>query len=231
MGHRLLVAGLASVLAAAVVPVAAGPGNHVGLAPGERPQATAAGPRPTLATFGLCTAPQNADDFASTPVPQVQTRCEYTQTFSARSVDPSYGGATCGGYTVAFGPMGDLKTNMKSVSLTAEWGDTPIASAAACASARIAAVAWGYRCDNDACSEGGWDKIEIQRQTSGTWSSTSQSCTVRLSFGGADSRYNTLNLDVIATQVVNGSTVRKRARGTIEARRGNGQCFSASAPR
>jgi len=175
--------------------------------------------------------PQNADDFASTPVPQAQTRCEHTQKFSARSVGPSYGGATCGGYTVVFGPMGDLKTNMKTVSLKAEWGDTPIASAAACASARIAAVAWGYRCDNDSCSEGGWDKIEIQRQTHGTWNSASQSCTLRLSFGGAAQRYKTLNLDIIATQVVNGSTVRKRARGTIEARRGNGQCYSASAPR
>ncbi len=209
--------------------VQAAPTDLSALASGERPQATQAGPAPTMSTFGLCTGPQNALDFAASPVPVTEDRCTLRQRFSATSVAPSNAPGSCGGYSVAFGPMGDLRRDMKTVRLTAEWGDAPIASANACATAKLAAVAWGYRCDNDACTQGGWEKIELQRQTQGSWSSTSQSCTLRLAFGGADNRYKTLNLDVITSQMVNGSRVRKRAKGTIEVERGNGRCFSSSA--
>jgi hypothetical protein len=195
----------------------------------ERPQPTQGGPVPTMATFGLCTGPQNALDFPANPVPVTEDRCNYRQRFSATSVAASNAPGSCGGYSVGFGPMGDLKRDMKTVRLTAEWGDAPIASAGACATARLAAVAWGYRCDNDACTQGGWEKIEVQRQTEGSWSSAGQSCTLRLAFAGTDNRYKTLNLDVITSQMVNGSRVRKRAKGTMEVERGNGQCFSGSA--
>jgi hypothetical protein len=209
--------------------VEAAPNDLSAVPSGERPQATEAGPVPTLATFGLCTGPQNALDFASSPVPVTEDRCNFRQRFSATSVAPSNAPGSCGGYSVAFGAMGDLKRDMKTVRLTAEWGDAPIASANACASAQLAAVAWGYRCDNDGCTQGGWEKIELQRQTQGSWSASSQSCTLRLAFGGADKRYKTLNLDVITSQMVNGNRIRKRAKGTIEVERGNGQCFSGSA--
>ena len=195
----------------------------------ERPQPALSGQTQTLSTFGLCTAPQNALDFAASPVPVTEDRCHYRQRFSATSVAPSNAPGSCGGYSVSFGPMGDLRRDMKIVRLTAEWGDAPIASAGACATARLAAVGWGYRCDDDACSQGAWEKIELQRQTQGSWSASRQSCTLRLAFGGADNRYKTLNLDIITSQMVNGSRVRKRATGTIEVERGNGRCFSAEA--
>jgi len=221
---------LASALFA-VAQVEAAPTDLSSLASTERPQATLAGPQPTMATFGLCSGPQNALDFAASPVPVTEDRCNYRQRFSATSVAPSNSPGSCGGYSVSFGPMGDLKRDMKTVRLTAEWGDAPIASAGACTTAKLAAVAWGYRCDNDACTQGNWEKIEVQRQTQGSWSAASQSCTLRLAFGGADNRYKTLNLDVISSQMVNGSRVRKRAKGTIEAERGNGKCFSTPAVR
>jgi len=144
--------------------VEAAPNDLSALESGERPQPTHAGPVPTMATFGLCTGPQNALDFPSSPVPVTEDRCNFRQRFSATSVAPSNAPGSCGGYSVAFGAMGDLKRDMKTVRLTAEWGDAPIASANACASAQLAAVAWGYRCDNDGCTQGGWEKIELQRQ-------------------------------------------------------------------
>ena len=61
---------------------------------------------------------------------------------------------------------------------------------------------------------------------SGVWHSNSQTCSVRLSFGGTLQRYRTLNLDIIATQLVDNNVVRRRAKGTIHVRRG--KCFSAS---
>ena len=194
----------------------------------ERPQLTTTRPPYSAATYGLCSAPQNADAFPSGPVPVETTRCEFIQRFSATSAAPS-SGASCGGYTVAFGPMGDLKRAMKSVTLSAGWGDAPL-TAATCPGARLAAVAWGYRCDNEACSAGAWERIGSPRSVPGSWNGNTQSCSMPLSLGGAGHSYSTVNIDVIASLIQNGSPVRKRAKATIEARRGNGQCFSASAP-
>jgi hypothetical protein len=60
------------------------------------------------ATFGLCPTVQNPDDFASNPVPVQEDNCNRFQTFESHSPGPSTGG-DCGGFTVAFGPLGDLK--------------------------------------------------------------------------------------------------------------------------
>ena len=225
--QRVHVPTLAFALAVAAGAAPAAPLSGA-LQASERPQLTTTRPPYSAATYGLCSAPQNADDFASSPVPVETTRCEFIQRFSATSASPS-SGASCGGYTVAFGPMGDLKRNMKSVTLTAAWGDAPL-TATTCTSARLSAVAWGYRCDNDACSAGAWERIGTPRSVPGTWSANSQSCSLPLSLGGAGHSYSTLNIDVIGSVTQNGNPVRKRARATIEARRGNGQCYSASAP-
>lgn len=194
---------------------------------GERPQVGTAPPPATVALYGLCQAAQNADDFPSSPVPVVETACHYEQRFTATSAGPSYGG-TCGGYTVVLGPLGDLKTNVRSHTLVAEWGDAPPTSATACANARIAATAHGFRCSNDACSTGAWERIDLPRRMSGTWSAGSQKCSLSLGFGIAERRYNTLNLDIITEQLQGANMVRKRAKGTIVSKRGNGKCFSAS---
>jgi hypothetical protein len=186
---------------------------------------------PKAATYGMCDAPQNADAFPSSPVPVEHGKCENSQKFSATSNKPSTGGS-CGGFTVAFGPMGDLKPYLNHVLLRAEWGDVPL-TAAKCASARLAAVGWGARCMDDACTSAEWEKLGAPKQRKGTWNATTQSCYVYVAdfFGGADKKYKTLNLDIITTVVENGQTVRKRAKGTITAHRGNGKCFSATTKR
>ena len=93
----------------------------------------------------------------------------------------------------------------------------------------MAAVAWGERCTDEACTAAQWEKICGPSQRKGFWNTTSQVCYIGLSFSSAGKKYKTLNLDVIATAVENGETVRKRAKGTITARRGNGQCVGATA--
>lgn len=230
MSHRLPASLVLASALFAFAHAAAAPNGLTTLESTERPQATIGGvPPPTLSTFGLCTGPQNALDFPSSPVPVTEDSCHYRQRFSATSVGPSNAPGSCGGYSVSFGPMGDLRRDMKTARLTAEWGDSPITSASACSTARLAAVGWGYRCDNDSCSQGAWEKIELQRQVEGSWSSSSQTCTLRIPIAGADNRYKTLNLDIIASQMVNNSRVRKRAKGTIEVERGNGKCVSGQA--
>lgn len=199
------------------------------LASTERPvPTTSTHPAPTMATFGLCSAPQNADDFASRPVPVQHGQCEDYQEFQATSAQPS-NGAQCGGYTVAFGPLGDLKRTWKRYQLKASWGDAPL-TAANCATAHLAAAAWGYRCDNTACTAGAWERIEPARSRAGSWNSVSQVCYIELGFVKSNKVYKTLNIDVIATQGSGASAVRKRAKGWIYAGKGNGGCASASAP-
>ena len=56
---------------------------------------------------------------------------------SAGSIDAA---EPCGGFTVAFGPKGDLKRNRRYLWLSANWGDTPLTQAN-CAGAHIAAAA------------------------------------------------------------------------------------------
>jgi hypothetical protein len=192
----------------------------------ERPLGDLAKQPPVkAASYGLCNAPQNADAFPSSPVPVEPSKCHNSQKFSATSSTPSTGGS-CGGFTVAFGPMGDLKPYLDGVTLAADWGDVAL-TAANCASARLAAVGWGARCTDDACTSAQWEKIGGPQQRKGTWNATNQKCYMPLTFASADKKYKTLNLDIIATVVENGQTVRKRAKGTITVRRGNGKCFSA----
>jgi hypothetical protein len=133
-----------------------------------------AGPALPVATYGLCSGPQNADAFPSNPVPVVETQCFHTQEFHATAVkaEPD---ASCGGFTIAFGPKGDLKRNWKYLWLTAKWGDTP-PTQATCAQSSLAAAAWGYLCANAECTSGAWERIGTARKAQGTWNSTSQVC-------------------------------------------------------
>jgi hypothetical protein len=87
-------------------------------------------------------------------------------------------------------------------------------------------VGWGARCSDDACTSAQWEKIGGPQQRKGTWNATSQVCYVPITFASGSKKYKTLNLDIIATVVENGQTLRKRAKGTIMVRRGNGHCVS-----
>lgn len=183
---------------------------------------------PQAGTYGLCNAPQNADDFASNPVPVEYGKCDNWQKFTATSVKPSTGSYTCGGFTVAFGPKGDLKPYLDRVTLRADWGDTPL-TAANCSKARVAAVAWGARCTNDSCTEATWEKIgNGPKQRAGFWNTTSQVCYSELVFNSSGKKFKTLNVDVIAKVLEDGKWVRKRAKGTIYASHPNGKCPSAT---
>lgn len=188
------------------------------------------GPVKATSTYGMCSGPQNADAFPSRPVPVEAEKCRNSQTFSATSAGPSTGDG-CGGFTVAFGPQGNLRPNLKHVILKGEWGDVPL-TAANCASAKIAVVGWGARCTDhadDSCTSTQWEKIGGPTQGKGFWNTTSQVCYVSAQVSSTDKRYKTLTMDIIATVVENGKTVRKRAKGTIRASYPNGQCVSTPA--
>jgi hypothetical protein len=179
---------------------------------------------PEAATYGLCNAPQNAEAFPSTPLRVQSDQCFNFQKVSATSNMPSPD-ATCGGFTMALGPLGDLKPHLQRVKLSAEWGDVAL-SAENCASASLAAVGWGARCSDDACTSAKWEKIGGPQQRAGTWNTASQVCYLGVTFTSTNKKYKTLNLDVIATLVESGESVRKRAKGTIRARVANGKCSS-----
>jgi hypothetical protein len=179
-------------------------------------------------TYGLCDAPQNADAFPSSPVRVVPGTCQNSQQFTATSPGPSTGG-NCGGFTVAFGPMGDLKPYLNhSIILRADWGDTAL-TAATCAQAKVAAVAWGARCTDKLCTTAEWEKIGGPKQRTGTWNTTSGTCYISVQFNSSDKEFKTLNIDVIATLPAGGQTVRKRAKGYIYVSQPNGKCLSAPA--
>ena len=204
----------------------------------ENPQdgaVTKQGPMKPTSTYGMCSGPQNADAFAQSPVPVVEGKCDNSQTFSATSLGPSNGNG-CGGFSVAFGPIGNLRPYLDHVILRAEWGDAPL-TAANCASAKIAAVGWGARCTGrvdktapltTACSSTKWEKIGGPTQVKGVWSTTGQVCTISVQLSSVGKQHKTLTMDIIATVVENGQTVRKRAKGTIWVRKPNGQCLSAT---
>ena len=195
------------------------------------------GPLKASSSYGMCSGPQNADAFPSSPVPVEEEKCHNSQTFSATSAGPTTGDG-CGGFTVAFGPQGNLRPNLKHVILKGEWGDVPL-TAANCASAKIAVVGWGARCTDHAdqtapslgtaCTSTKWEKIGGPTQGKGFWNTTSQVCYVSAQVSSTDKRYKTLTMDIIATVVENGKTVRKRAEGTIRASYPNGQCVSTPA--
>jgi len=198
--------------------------------------ATKQGPMKATSTYGMCSGPQNADASAQSPVPVVEGKCDNSQTFSATSLGPSTGNG-CGGFTVAFGPDGTLRPHLDHVILKAEWGDVPL-NAANCASAKISTVGWGARCTGranktassltTACESAQWEKIGGPTQGKGVWNTTTQGCDIGVQLNSIDKKYKTLTMDIIATVVENGQTVRKRATGTIWAREPNGQCFSAT---
>ncbi len=181
----------------------------------------------TMHSYGLCNTPQNADAFPRRPVTLVAGGCEDWQAYTATMPSTSVG---CGGFTVAFGPMGDLKPYLDRVKLTAEWGDTPLTEAQ-CSKATLAAVAWGARCTDRGCASGEWEKIGSgpKQRSGGSWSSVSKNCHLRLDFVSTGKRYSTLNLDIIATLKEGAQTVRKSAMGTIYVSKFNGKCVTLPA--
>lgn len=231
MSHSRVCAGLVAGIVTLLAPIAiAAPTD--GLATTERPLGdTPKGAPPKPVTYGLCDAPQNADAFPSKPVAVVQTQCEYTQHYSATSAQPS-GDDTCGGFTVAFGQAGDLKPHLRNINMIADWGDAPLTQAQ-CAKAKVAAVAWGARCTNEACTTAEWQKIGGPKQVTGTWNTVSKVCYIRPNFvsnnvKNKEVQFKTLNLDIIATLEVGAKMVRKHAKGTIDVRLPNGKCPTAS---
>ena len=178
-------------------------------------------PKPT---YGLCDLPQNPESLPTDPVPVEQDQCSWFQHYSAKSQTPTTGGS-CGGFTVVFGQSGDLKPHLNRVNLKAEWDDEPL-TAKNCVNASLAAVAWGERCSDDACTSVNWEKIGGPSLSKGTWQSSQQRCYFYSQFISINKKYRTLNLDTIATLIEDGKPVRKRAKGTIHVKRGNGKCVS-----
>ncbi|MET0332721.1 MAG: hypothetical protein ABW190_00500 [Rhizobacter sp.] len=217
---------LASVLGAA--PAQAAPNSALGtIAATERPYTLSeVDTKMKMATFGLCDAPQNADDLPTNPVAVEEDSCHKFQKFESTSAGPSTGGS-CGGHTVAFGPMGDLKLDWKRYYLRAYWGEQRLTQAQ-CTKATLTAVAWGARCTNASCSETVWEKIDGFKSKKGVWSVNSNRCALEHQFSNGQNHYKTLNIDVIASYQENGQHVRKRAKAAIRAERGNGKCASAS---
>ena len=186
-------------------------------------------PPPTTVTYGLCSGPTNADAFPSSPVLVLAGPCQNSQQYTATSPGPSTGGS-CGGFTVAFGPMGDLKPYLNhSIILRAEWGDTAL-TAANCAKAKVAAIGWGARCTDRGlgCTTAEWQKIGGPKQKAGTWNATSNTCDTLIQFNSSDKKFKTLNIDIIATLPEGGQTVRKHAKGFIHVSHPNGKCLSPS---
>jgi len=220
-------AALATMLAASAAH--AGPTATLGtVATTERPYtATQVDTMKKLATFGLCDAPQNADDLPTSAVPEQEDACSRYQKFEATSAGPTHGGS-CGGYTVAFGPMGNLQTDWKRYTLRASYGEA--LTQAQCTKARLAAVAWGVRCLNDACSSTQWERIGTPLSKQGTWGANSNKCFLEHQFIDIQHRYTVLNIDVIASLQEGSQSVRKRAHAFIRAEKGNGKCLSASQP-
>lgn len=179
-----------------------------------------------LATFGLCDQPQNADALPTQPVPEQEDTCSRFQRYEATSAGPSDGGS-CGGFVVAFGPLGDLKTTWKKYTLNATWGDLQLTQAQ-CSKARLSAVAWGERCTNADCTSFAWEKIGVPLSKKGTWGANSKRCHLEHQFINIQNQYRTLKVDVIASLQEGSQTVRKRAHGAIRAERGNGKCFSTT---
>ena len=175
------------------------------------------GPVAAQPKYGLCGVPQNAADFPTKPVLVEKSPCEISQTFQSTSPSASYGGKSCGGYTIAFGPLGSLDPTLSEViTLTADWGDAPL-TATTCPTAQVSAVAWGERCLGTNCAPGGGFELIGGGPTAskGTWNKISNVCYISVQFNAQKTSYRTLNIDAIATQTQGGSTVRKRVSSNI----------------
>ena len=213
--------------AALLVHVAAVGAPETGtLSSSEQPvSATTAAPH--VATYGLCSGPQNAESFPSSPVADEKSQCFNLQKYQATSPNANYGGGTCGGYTVAFGPQGDFKRKRKYLWLVGKWGDAPLTQAN-CATARVAIAAWGYRCTNQACTAGAWERIGSAKSKKGFWNTNSKTCGLSAQANATLTDYSTVNIDVIATQGSGSTAVRKRAAASIYNEHPNGKCPSAT---
>ena len=115
------------------------------------------------------------------------------------------------------------------MNLIADWGDAPLTEAQ-CAKARVAAIGWGARCTNAARTEAEWQKLGDPKQRFGIWNPNSKVCYISTNFYSSETKFRTLNLDIIATLDQNGTLVRKRAKGTIIASHPNGKCYSTTQP-
>ena len=206
---------------ALVSAVVAGPNSG----PPSHPPASGVSPYQPQ-TYGLCSAPQNPADYASSPVPVSEDACRYYQDFKSTSPTATYG-STCGGYAVTFGPSGALDPSLTNLNLTADWGDTAL-TAATCGDARIAAVGWGYRCKDAACKTGTWEVIGGPEQRKGTWNAIGKVCYTELGWTKSGIAYHTLSVDVIATQKQGAVFVKRRASATIDVWRNNGKCLQGS---
>src|SRR4030095_9050511 len=181
-------------------------------------------PDRTQPTYGMCNGPPNADAHPMSPVPVIAGTCEDYQRYTSTGSSASFG---CGGYTVAFGPKGDLKPYLDRINLIADWGDETLTQSQ-CSKADLLAVAWGERCTNNVCARGtaaNWEKIGSgPKQRSGSWQSNK--CYIQLNFPSTGKKYVTVMIDIIATLEEDGQPVRKNAKGTIIASQFNGTCVS-----
>jgi hypothetical protein len=174
----------------------------------------------------VCSGPKNADAFPSSPVPVQESLCHYYQTYTATSPTVNYD-SDCG-YTVAFGPMGDLKRPQDGYLLEADWGDVP-PTQADCASSHTAGTAWGYRCDNRHCLHGDWEQIGKWQTHTGSWNSVSNKCYLGVSFVAGATDYQTVQVQVRAYSGSGANKQQKRAKGYIYVYRHTGHCASAPA--
>ena len=177
--------------------------------------------------YGFCSGPQNAHAYPPNPVKVLLANCNsMSQTFTSTSVGPSTG-VNCGGYAVAFGPLGHLSPQLHQITMLAEWADEPLTTAQACNQAKVTALAWGERCVNAACDQTAWDKIQGgPKQRHGKWDSATRKCAVEAKFKSENVHYKTLNLDIIADFPVGNQYVRKKAKGTIIAAK-KGDCLQS----
>lgn len=221
------VIGSGCLFALALACAAAGAAPDKGLSPGERPAGGAQRP-PLKITHGLCDGPSNAEAFPSSPVATVEGQCENVQEFKSTSPTASYGSDTCGGYTAAFGPQGQLKPTWKKRMLRAAWAG-PALTAATCGKSRIAAIAWGWRCSDAACSSGTWEKLGGPLSNLGKWNGVSKTCNIAAIFWAPQANtYATLSIDAIATQHDGSQWVRQRVAMTIRGESPNGKCPTAT---
>lgn len=180
----------------------------------------------TRVDYGFCSGPQNAHAYPSTPVKIVLDNCNgMSQSYTSTSVGPSTG-HNCGGYAVAFGPLGHLNPQLHQITMSAQWGDARLADAQACGKARVTALAWGERCLDATCSQTTWDQLDGgPKRRHGKWDAATGQCTVEARFTSQGLKFKTLNLDVIADYPEGNQYVRKKAKATINAVK-QGDCIT-----
>jgi hypothetical protein len=219
-------------LAATCFSVCTGAGSPVAhAAPDDKPPVSLnggvlGGGVEALVDYGFCSGPQNAHAYPPTPVKIVLDNCNgMSQRYTSTSVGPS-AGHNCGGYAVAFGPLGHLNPQLHQVTMVAEWGDAPLTDAQACGKARVTALAWGERCLDETCSQTTWDKLGGgPKRRHGKWDAATGKCTVEATFTSVNLKFKTLNLDVIADYPQGNQRVRKKAKATITAEK-KGNCVT-----